>query len=90
MKIKDSVTFIIVYVDDILIAAQSIKHAQLVEENLERQFTITKCEKAKFFLGMRSTRHKDTRTTAISQTVYIERISTRFDMKEPRPARVPI
>ena len=71
---EDKSVWIMVYVDDIAIAARSKAEIDQVARQLGSKFTLTEIGEVKTFLGLRLIRDRKLRTVQISQGPYIERV----------------
>ena len=71
---EDKFVWIMVYVDDIAIAAWSKAEIDRVAHQLGSKFMLTEIGEVKTFLGLRLIRDRKLRTVQISQGPYIERV----------------
>jgi Reverse transcriptase (RNA-dependent DNA polymerase) len=71
---EDKSVWIMVYVDDIAIAAWSKAEIDRVAHQLGSKFMLTEIGEVKTFLGLRLIRDRKLRTVQISQGPYIERV----------------
>ena len=77
----ESRSFVLVYVDDIIIAAPTFMECQQIESNLRKNFEMGPMEDVQCFLGMKIMRKRSSRMLSISQRAYIEKIARKFRME---------
>lgn len=85
-KIKN--TFILIYVDDILIVSNNRARESQIKQRLSREFKVKDLGEARYCLGVEITRDKEGIT--LSQTTYIRDILQRFRMSESKPVSTPL
>ena len=73
--------FLLVYVDDIIIAGNTKKDCQSVVRKLQEQLELSTMEEAHFFLGINIERDRKLKTLYISQSAYIDKILKRFRLE---------
>lgn len=83
-------TYLLVYVDDILIASKDMENVQNVKTVLGSIFDIRDLGEAKYFLGMEITRDRARGTIKLSQKKNIADIITRFGMNDAKGKSTPI
>ena len=71
---KDKSIWIILYVDDMAIAARTKDLIDSVASQLGSVFTLTLLGEVKTFLGMQIIRNRNLRTISINQEPYIDRV----------------
>lgn len=86
---EDTKTFVLVYVDDILIAGTR-ENIKAVKQILQDKFDVKDLGEATFYLGMEITRDRQAKTLVISQKRYTHDILTKFEMKEAKTRSVPL
>jgi hypothetical protein len=87
---KDGVDiYILVYVDDMLIASQSPECIGWVKDKLSSKFEMKDLGHVKQFLGV-EVNHHENGDISICQSQYIERILRRFDMSDCNPVHTPM
>lgn len=74
--------YILVYVDDILIAGKTKMDCEEVAKILSKEFEISAIDEANFFLGIKIERNRNERSLYISQAAYIEKILKRFNLSD--------
>ncbi|MCO5587877.1 hypothetical protein L7F22_041829 [Adiantum nelumboides] len=81
---------LVLYVDDMLIAAKKRSTVDAFKEQLKSAFSMKDLGAAEHLLGVRVTRQRDQRTLYLSQEKYIEKVLDRFNMAEENPLGVPL
>ena len=88
IKSNNEKSFILIWVDDILIATNEEKNIDLIKRNLKDNFKMDDRGELNWFLGMKFTREDS--TYKINQSAYIDKILHKFNMSEcnssPTPA----
>lgn len=78
------------YVDDMLILSKDLDQIRGIKKELANEYDIKDLRKAEYCLGIRVHRDRARRTITIDQSIYIEKILTRFNMKHVRTVQHPI
>ena len=78
------------YVDDMLIAGSSIEEINNLKRQLSKQFALKDLGAAKQILGIRIIRDKANGTLKLSQSEYVKKILSRFNMNEAKPVNTPL
>ncbi|GKA91091.1 retrotransposon protein, putative, ty1-copia subclass [Tanacetum coccineum] len=81
---RSNVTFLILYVDDILIMGNSILMLQDVKSYLGRYFAMKDLGEAAYILGIKIYRDRSRRLIGLCQTAYIEKILKRYHMENSK------
>lgn len=81
-------TFVLIYVDDILIASKNSGRADQIKREFSRQFKIKDLGEAKYCLGIEIRQEK--KQIRLSQASYIRKIMNRFGMIDCKPSRTPL
>lgn len=81
---------LLVYVDDILVAAKSLDSIDAAKRMLQAEFDIKDLGEARVFLGMEIERDRAARTLKLSQTNYISNLAARFEATDTVPTSVPL
>ncbi|GJS46402.1 retrotransposon protein, putative, ty1-copia subclass [Tanacetum coccineum] len=84
------VTFLILYVDDILIMGNNIPMLQDVKSYLERCFAMKDIGEAAYILGIKIYRDRSKRLIGLCQSAYIEKILKRFYMENSKRGTIPM
>ena len=82
--------FLLLYVDDMLIACKSRKVVQDLKASLSREFEMKDLGPARKILGMEIFRDRARRVLHLSQGGYIQKVLERFGMKGAKPAELPL
>lgn len=82
-------TYVIVYVDDLAIAAQTIQEIDSVKVMLQRNFQMKDLGEISTFIGIRITRERAKRQMLLDQSTYILSLLDRFGMAECNPRASP-
>ncbi|GKA17591.1 retrotransposon protein, putative, ty1-copia subclass [Tanacetum coccineum] len=91
MKASGSyVTFLILYVDDILIMGNNIPVLQDVKSYLERCFAMKDLGEAAYILGINIYRDRSRRIIGLCQSAYIEKILKRYFMENSKRGTIPM
>jgi hypothetical protein len=81
-RINGILTYILIYVDDILIASRTQAGVNLVKDHLARNFVITDLGTARFFLGYQIDRSRSDKTLFLHQTAYSTQLLSRASILE--------
>ncbi|GJW49735.1 retrotransposon protein, putative, ty1-copia subclass [Tanacetum coccineum] len=85
-----NVTFLILYVDDILIMENNIPMLQDVKSYLGRCFAMKDLDEAAYILGIKIYRDRSQRLIGLCQSAYIEKIFKRFHMQNSKRGSIPM
>lgn len=80
--------YIILYVDDLVIATADIKTMNSLKNYLRSKFQMTDLNDIKYFIGMRITRTNDKIT--LDQNKYLQTVLQKFNMQDCKPQKTPI
>lgn len=83
-------TFILVYVDDLLIAAQKLETIQGIKSELSTEFQIRDPGNVTMFLGIHIHRDRSTHRVFLSQENYTKTVLERFGMADCKVGNVPL
>ncbi|GJW46620.1 retrotransposon protein, putative, ty1-copia subclass [Tanacetum coccineum] len=83
---RSNVTFLILYVDDILIMGNNIIMLQDVKSYIGRCFAMKDLGEAAYILGIKIYRDRSRRLIGLCQSAYIKKILKRFHMDHARKA----
>lgn len=86
----DDEMYIILYVDDLLIAGRNLSSINMVKKKLASVFAMTDCGELRHFLGMRINYNRREGTLRLSQESNIAKVLDRFGMSECNPTRTPM
>ncbi|GJR07021.1 retrotransposon protein, putative, ty1-copia subclass [Tanacetum coccineum] len=87
---RSNVTFLILYVDDILIMGNNIPMLQDVKSYLGRCFAMKDLGEAAYILGIKIYRDRSRRLIGLCQSAYIEKILKRFHMENSKRGSIPM
>jgi len=89
-KQNDDPTYLLLYVDDMLITTGNKTHVQKLKTQLWKDFDMKDLVETKKILGMEFTRDKGSGRLWLSQENYILKMLERFNMAEVRPVTPPL
>lgn len=90
-KLEDgSFVYLLLYVDDMLIAAKNMSKIQVLKKQLSDEFEMKDLGAAKKILGMEIRRDRTSKKLCLSQKSYIERVLERFGMHKAKPVQTPL
>jgi len=78
------------YVDDILLAGNSLKSVLAIKEWLSSNFEMKDMGEAEYILGVKIQRNRSKRILSLSQENYIKKILARFNMRDCNPLDTPV
>ena len=81
--------FLVLYVDDILLMRDNVKLLTELKDWLATQFKIKDLGNANYVLGIQIFRDRESKTLALSQVAYINKVFTRFLMKSYKKGLMP-
>ena len=84
------VTFLILYVDDILIMGNDIPTLQGVKSWLGKCFSMKDLGEAAYILGIKIYRDRSKRLIGLSQSTYIDKVLKRFKMEDSKRGFIPM
>lgn len=88
-KSAEQVTYLIVYVDDILIASNNSVFVSHVELVLNAEFKVTDLGEVSYYLGMKVERD-DAGFFSINQSAYIKRLLHSFNLQDCKVSKLPL
>jgi hypothetical protein len=83
-------TYVLVYVDDVLIASREMDTVTGVKEALKRKWRWTDSGEAGYILGFKITRDLSAKSISLSQTAYIEQVLERFQLTDANVVSTPL
>jgi hypothetical protein len=86
---KSTVIYLIIYLDDILIATKKLEDALMIEDKIAQQLEATRLGEAKFFLGMQIKHDRKKKVLTLKQSKYTSELLEKFSMAESKPRSVP-
>ena len=84
-----SILYLLLYVDDMLIAAKDMGEIQKVKDLLNSEFDMKDLGAAKKILGMEIIRDRKARKLYLSQRGYVQKVLRRFNMSEAKSVSTP-
>ena len=84
------VSFLVLYVDDILLIGNDIPTLQEVKAWLGRCFAMKDLGEAAYILGIRILRDRSKRLIGLSQSTYVDKVLKRFSMQDSKKGELPI
>lgn len=87
---KDNNIYILVYVDDILVAAKDMAAVISIKERLTTTFDVRDLGEAKYFLGMSLDRNRAEQTLKMAQQRLATELVDKFGLKEAKPRSTPM
>lgn len=90
VNISGETVYLIIYVDDILIACRSLDKITKLKDKLKMEFDMTDMNEVTTFLGLTIKRNKEEGVLEISQRKYLENLLTRFGMADCKPKQTPL
>ncbi|KAI3472572.1 hypothetical protein Pfo_029356 [Paulownia fortunei] len=85
-----AVTFVVLYVDDILLIGNDVGMLQSTRTWLSNQFSMKDLGDASFILGIKIYRDRSRRMIGLSQSMYIDKVLKRFSMEESKRGFLPM
>lgn len=89
-KGKQAVAYLLLYVDDMLVAGACKAEIQQVKDDLKAAFDMKDLGIARRILGMNIVRNRERREIWLSQTDYVSRVLNRFKMQNSRETATPM
>ena len=89
-RYKDEFAILILYVDDILLATNSLKKGKELKEKLAQEFQIRDLGTPKLYLGIEILRNRAQKKTFIHQKSFIKKILNKFDPNSNLVAHTPM
>ncbi|KAJ9542446.1 hypothetical protein OSB04_028952 [Centaurea solstitialis] len=84
------VTFLVLYVDDILLIGNDVPTLQSVKSCLRKCFQMKDLGEAVYILGIKIYRNRSKRLIGLSQSTYIDKILKKFRMDESKKGFIPM
>ena len=84
------ITFLVLYVDDILLIGNDIPTLTEIKSWLGNQFSMKDLGEAAFILGIKIYRDRSRRLLGLSQANYVDKILKRFKMENSKKGNLPI
>jgi hypothetical protein len=85
-----SVSFLVLYMDDILLIGNDVQMLNSVKEYLNNNFSMKYMCEAAYILGIKIYRDRSRRLLALSQSTYLDKVLKRFRMENSKKRNLPI
>jgi hypothetical protein len=85
-----SVSFLVLYVDDILLIGNDVQMLNSVKEYLNNNFSIKDMGEAAYVLGIKIYRDRSRRLLVLSQSTYLDKVLKRFGMENSKKENLSI
>jgi ATP-binding cassette subfamily B (MDR/TAP) protein 1 len=79
-----SVSFLVLYVDDILLIGNDVKMLNSVKEYLNNKFSMKDMGEVAYVLGIKIYRDRSGHLLALSQSTYLDKVLKRFSMENSK------
>jgi transposase InsO family protein len=83
-------TYLLLYVDDMLIACRDRSQIELLKDKLKSEFEMKDLGAAQKILGMEIVRDRKSRTLRLTQRAYIQKILKRFNLDGAKTSSTPL
>lgn len=91
VKINDrNKTYILIYVDDVILAGTDENDVQNVIKKLNNNFKMNNLGQIRYFLGMNIKQNITDKTTMINQTSYLKKVLKKFGLSNCKPSKTPM
>ena len=87
---NDCIVYLLLYVDDILIACESKSEIQKLKQVLSSEFDMKDLGSAQKILGIEIRRERHLRKLYLSQKDYLEKVLVKFGMVDSKPVLTPL
>jgi hypothetical protein len=87
---RSSLSFLVLYVDDILLIRNDLNLLNSVKEYLNSKISMKDLGEAAYVLGIKIYRDRSRRLIALSQSTYLENVMKRFKMDHSKKGFLPI
>jgi hypothetical protein len=85
-----SFSFLVLYVDDILLIGNDVQMLNSVNEYLNINFSIKDMGEAAYLLGIKIYRDRSRHLIALSQSTYLDKVLKRFKMENSKKGNLPV
>ncbi|KAL3160750.1 hypothetical protein ABBQ32_14128 [Trebouxia sp. C0010 RCD-2024] len=89
-QFKGGKVYLLVYVDDMLVAAKSMADIQHVKDRLAKAFKVTDLGEVKYFLGMSVERDRQAKTLKLTQERLSTELVSQYGMRESKIKSAPM
>src|SRR4051812_24450530 len=85
-----AISFLILYVDDILSIGNDKEFLNTIKESLKNSFSMKDLGEASYILGIKIYRDRSRRLIGLSQSTYIDKVLNRFRMEKSKKGFLPM
>jgi hypothetical protein len=85
-----SVSFLVLYVDDILLIGNDVQMLNSVKEYLNNNFSMKDMGEDAYILGIKINRDRSRRLLVLSRSTYLDKVLKRFRMESSRKGSLPV
>jgi hypothetical protein len=85
-----SVSFLVLYVDDILLIGNDVQMLNSVKEYLNNNFSMKDMGEATYVLGIKIYRDRSRHLLVLSQSTYLDKVLKRFEMEDSNKGNLTI
>ena len=86
----EEVIYLVLYVDDMLLACKNMKLIDLLKQQLRDKFDMKDFGPTKRILGVEMVKNRTTRTLFMSQEKYVKKVLEKFGMLNCKPVSTPM
>ena len=90
MKKDQVVVYLLLYVDDMLIASKSVQDIQELKQKLNSEFEMKDLGEAKRILGMAIVRDRKNKKLFLTQSSYLKKVVQKFNMHQAKEVSIPL
>ena len=90
MLSRNSISFLILYVDDILLIGNDIEFLDSIKGYLNKSFSMKDLGEAAYILGIKIYRDRSRRLIGLSQSTYLDKILKKFKMDQSKKGFLPL
>jgi hypothetical protein len=84
------ISFLILYVDDILLIGNDVDFLNTTKESLKKSFSMKDLGEAAYILGIKIYRDRSRRLIGLSQSTYVDKVLKRFNMEKSKKGLLPM
>ena len=89
-NIVEKSVYLLLYVDDMLIASKDMSRVRDLKQKLKSEFEMKDLGNAKKILGIEILRIRNEKRLCLNQSIYLLKLINRFNMKDCKSANVPL
>lgn len=87
---SENFIYLLLYIDDMLLAYKQREELKWLKDELSSEFEMKDLGPATKILGMHIIRYRDSKTLFFSQIRYVEKVLSRFGMKDSKSVSIPL